>query len=614
MCQFRVADSAAALYLARATFASMPDTSIDDTLRRMTTSPGVVTTMSRLRSLARRFLILTLVGVGALCGVLAVAFERYVEWARSLLIGAALALREPYRTIAVVATPAIVFTLIALTIRRFAPRAVGANLARVRMAYNDDPKLLGPRSVATTFLATPVSLGAGAPLGPEGPIVVVSSGVAAAIGRALRLPKKLIRGMIPVGVAAGIAAVFNTPITGVVFALEEVFGSADRGLLGGVLVASVAAAVVERALLGGRPLLAAPFSTWSDPRELIGFAVVGIVAGCISGLAISWTHRLKRAWARVMPSMPLRAATAGLLIGGAGLVSPPILGVGYDSVSFWLHGGGGVRETGIAFAVKTIAYVIAISGGVIGGSFAPSLFIGTALGATVGLSAHHLFPSIDSKAFAIVGMGSFFAGLLRSPIAAVLIAIELTRDYELVVPLMLGVPLAVAISRRISRFSIVEQQMIDEGYVEGHDVADPLAHVLVAEAMTPAPLAVRGDSRIAEAAALIATTHHRLYPVVDGEGHLVGMISRDVIEATPPNPEALVREVMETPKLVAVADDEVIEVVRRMQLNGVDRCPVVDNDTGNRLVGFLSPTDLLRARIAHGRTVEEDVTFDLFEP
>ncbi|HEX9163440.1 MAG TPA: chloride channel protein [Thermoanaerobaculia bacterium] len=592
------------------------ESSFDDTPRRVRTSAGVVTTLSRLRSLARRFLIVTLIVVGALCGVLAVAFERYVESARALLIGAALALREPWRTVAMVVTPTIVFTAISIAIGRFAPRAVGANLARVRMAYNEDPKLLSTRSVAATFIATPLSLGAGAPLGPEGPIVVITSGISAAVGRVLRLPKKLVRGMIPVGVAAGIAAVFNTPITGVVFALEEVFGAADRGLLGGVLVGAVAAAVVERALLGGRPLLAAPFSTWSDPRELIGFALVGVIAGSVSGLAIAWTHRLKRAWARVMPSMPLRAAAAGLLVSGAGLIAPAILGVGYDSVSFWLHGGGSARSTGIAFAAKTVAFVIAISGGVLGGSFAPSLFIGTALGASIGHSLQHFFPTagIDPKAFAIIGMGSFFAGLLRSPIAAVLIAIELTRDYELVVPLMLGVSLAVAISRRVSRFSIVEQQMIDEGYVEGHDSADPLAHLRVSETMATAPVALRTNSRLADAPVTIGATRHHLYPVVDKEGRLAGILMREALERVRENPpETLVSEVMLKPKLVAVSTDEVIEVVRRMQLNGVDRCPVVDSDASNKLVGFLSPSDILRARIAHARLSEDDVAFDLFD-
>jgi chloride channel protein, CIC family len=339
--------------------------------------------VARVRWLARRFLLLTFVIVGALCGVLAVVFHRYVELAREVLIGRALEHHGAWLIFLVLITPTSVFIALAWVIRRVAPRAVGANLARVRMAYNENPKLLGPRAVGATFLATPLSLGAGAPLGPEGPIVVVTSGVSVWIARILKLPRKVIRGMIPIGVAAGISAIFNTPITGVVFALEEVLGTAERGVLGGVLVGSVAAAVVERMLLGGRPLLAAPFSTWTDPLELFGFAIVGVISGVTSGFAIKAAHRLKRRWSEKMPSMVWRAGIAGLAIGAAGLVAPDILGVGYDSISFWLHGGSTTAHTGLAFAVKLLAFVVAIAGGIVGGTFAPSLFIGTALGAAI---------------------------------------------------------------------------------------------------------------------------------------------------------------------------------------------------------------------------------------
>jgi CIC family chloride channel protein len=533
--------------------------------------------LARLRSLARRFLLVTLVVIGAVCGVLAVAFHKFVELAYDLLIGHALVRHGIQRIALIIVTPAIVFALIAWAIRRFAPRAVGANLARVRMAYNEDPSLLGPRSILATFIATPLSLGAGAPLGPEGPIVVITSGVSAAIGRALGLPRKLVRGMIPVGVAAGIAAIFNAPITGVVFALEEVVGTADRGLLGGVLIGAVAAAVVERLLLGGKPLLAAPASTWHDPRELIGFTLVGIVAGLVSGASIAFAHRLKRAFARAVPSMVRRAALAGLLVGGAGLIAPSILGVGYESVSRWLHGGGTFEETSLAFIVKAVIFVVAITGGILGGSFAPSLFIGTALGAAVGFALRDFVPGINPSSYALVGMGSFFAGLLRSPIAAVLIVIEVTRDYDLVLPLMLGVSIAVAISRRISPLSVVEQQMIDEGYVEGHESSDPLAGVKVSEAMTTDPLVVL------ETAELPAAMTHRIYPVVDAEGRLAGIVQRG-------------GGGIEQPALVANADDEVIDIVARMRMAGVDRCPVIDRAT-RRVVGFLSPSDILRARI-----------------
>src|SRR5436853_89546 len=301
--------------------------------------------MHRIQSLARRFLIVTLILIGALCGVLAVLFHWCVETARDFLVGYALQREGIVRVALVIITPAAVFALIAIAIRKLAPRAVGANLARVRMAYNEEPSLLGWRSVLATFFATPLSLGAGAPLGPEGPITVITSG----------------------------------------------FSSA-------------------------------PSSTWNDPRELIGFALLGVLGGVVSGGAIAIIHRLRRAWASAMPSVPMRVALAGALIGAGGLIEPRALGVGYESVSFWLHGGGTPAATAIAFAVKVLLVVIALGAGVLGGSFAPSLFIGTALGAAVGLLVQSLFPAmgIDPKAYAIIGMGAFFAGLLRSPIAAVL--------------------------------------------------------------------------------------------------------------------------------------------------------------------------------------------------
>lgn len=572
--------------------------------------------VAHVQVLAARFLLGTLVVIGALCGVIAVIFHRYVELAHDFLIGRALEQPGPWRIVLVIVTPTVTFALLAWLIRRLAPGAIGANLARVRRAYNENPRLLGARTVTATFAATPLSLGAGAPLGPEGPIVVVASGFSVAVARLLRLPQKAVRAMIPIGTAAGISAIFNTPITGVVFALEEVIGTSKRGILGGVLVGSVAAAVVQRVLLGGRPLLAAPFSTWTDAREMIGFATLGVVAGITSGLAIALAHRIKHRWSARMPSFVGRAALAGLLIGIAGTLAPEILGVGYDSVSFWLHGGGTATETGIAFAVKLLAFTIAISAGLVGGTFAPSLFIGTALGAAIGHGAQALFPgvNIDPKAYAIVGMGSFFAGLMRSPIAAVLIVVELTQDYELILPLMLGVSLAVATSRRISRLSIVEQQMVDEGHVEEHGTHEPLARVTAANAMTRDVVTIPRDVTIAEAARRVAGTRFPFYPVVIDGATLAGTVARQAIEQaiSDGRSEEPVWNVAEEPRLVAAADDLVIDVMQQMQVRGVDRCPVVESHASRRVVGFLSPSDILRIRMRE-TPPDRDDAFELFE-
>jgi CIC family chloride channel protein len=347
---------------------------------------------------------------------------------------------------------------------------------------------------------------------------------------------------------------------------------------------------------------------------MIGFALLGVIAGITSGLAIALAHRIKYRWAAMMPSLVSRAALAGLLIGLAGTLAPEILGVGYDSVSFWLHGGGTAADSGMAFVIKLLAFTLAISAGIVGGTFAPSLFIGTALGAAIGHGAQVFFPgvNIDPKAYAIVGMGSFFAGLMRSPIAAVLIVVELTRDYELILPLMLGVSLAVASSRRISRLSIVEQQMVDEGHVEEHGPNEPLAHVTAASVMTTNVVSIPREATAADAAGRIAGTRFLFYPVVVDGGTLAGTVSRQAIERAigDGSGHKPVWSLAEEPRLVATAEDRVIDIVQQMHVRGVDRCPVVDSHASRRVVGFLSPSDILRVRMRDARREE---AFELFE-
>src|SRR5581483_5532290 len=190
------------------------------------------------------------------------------------------------RAALVILVPAIVAAILAVVVKNFAPITPGANLARVRRAYAQEPEVLDSRSVLFTFFLTPLSLGSGAPLGPETPTVVVTSGVCTGFARLLKLPKKVVRGMIPVGTAAGIAAIFRTPITGVVFAVEEVLGNTSRGVLGGTIIAAVAAAVVEHLLLGQQRLLPASAASWTHVSELLGFLVVGALSGMLGGSVI----------------------------------------------------------------------------------------------------------------------------------------------------------------------------------------------------------------------------------------------------------------------------------------------------------------------------------------
>jgi len=568
-----------------------------------------------IRRLARRLLIATLIVAGALCGVAAVVFHYFIELAQSLLIEPALRQRGFTRAALVVAVPAIVAAILALIVKKFAPITPGANLARVRRAYAQEPEVLDTRSVLFTFFLTPLSLGSGAPLGPETPTVVVTSGVCTGFARLLNLPRKVVRGMIPVGTAAGIAAIFRTPITGVVFAVEEVLGTTSRGVLGGTIIAAVAAAVVEHLLLGRQRLLPASAASWTHVSELLGFVTVGALSGVLGGSVIRLISFLRPKLQQRIPSMIVRSLLGGISVGLIALVSPSMLSVGYGTTSYFLRGGGSLPFASVAFGAKALGFVLAMSAGLLGGTFAPSLFIGASLGAAMGHAARIIAgPTIDPGAYSLVGMGAYFGGFLRCPMAAVLIVLELTNNYDLILPLMLAVAVSTAISSRIAPLTLTEQQMIAEGYKEREVRADPLSKLVVADIMASPVQAFAADTPIAQVVQMTAERRHRQYPIVSADGALVGLLSGQAIITSVRDAKLDVTagELMEQPPVVARADEPLHDVVARMAIENLDRCPVVAPDGSKRVVGFLSPADLVRARFRFQERGAEGSDITLF--
>ena len=568
-----------------------------------------------IRRLARRLLIATLIVAGALCGVAAVVFHEFVDLAQRFLIQPALQQHGIVRFGLLVIVPALVTGILAVIVGRFAPITPGANLARVRRAYLQEPEVLDTRSVLFTFFLTPLSLGSGVPLGPETPIVVVTSGLCTGIARILKLPRKVVRGMIPVGTAAGISAIFRTPITGVVFAVEEVLGTTSRGVLGGTIVAAVAAAVVQHMILGKQRLLPASAATWTHVSELIGFALVGALAGTFGGLAIR-SIEVARPWLKQrIPSTVARAMLGGASIGLMGFFVPSMLSVGYGSTSLLLRGGGDLYFAAASFGGKVLGFVAAMSAGLLGGTFAPSLFIGASLGSMIGHAARLLGGNtIDPGAYALVGMGAFFGGFLRCPMAAVLIVLELTNDYDLILPLMLAVAISTAISTRLAPRTLTEEQMIDEGYREKEADADPLGVLPVIEVMAPTVQTFPADIPLKTVVEMTFDQRHRQYPIVNAGGVLLGVLSAPAIirSVREGKLQMTTGEVMEQPKVVARADELLRDVVARMGVENVDRCPVVAPDGSKRVIGFLSPSDLVRTRFRQHAIHMESADITLF--
>ncbi len=539
---------------------------------------------------------------------MAVLFHEARQLAYAHMVGPALAMTPgPLRGLLVVAIPAAMGALLAWALPRFAPSS-GGGLALVRGAYETDVERLGPRTLAGTFVANALSLGAGTPLGPEGPTVVLTSGFAVGAARLLRLPPRLLRGMVPVGTAAGIAAIFNAPITGVVFALEEIIGTASRGVLGSALLAAVAAAVVERSVLGGRRLLPAGAATWADTRELVGFALVGIVCGLMAGalarivpiLSKGFAELSRRAGARKNPAV-FQCAVAGAAVGLLGIASPDTMGVGYQPISTWLLGGGSASGAGVAWVAKTAGVALALAAPLVGGVFAPALFLGASLGSFTGHLVRLVYPAggIDPGAWALVGMGAFFAGFLRTPLASILIVFELTGDYGLVLPQMLTVALASAVARRISHDTLVERALDEAGVSHRPPPGDPLLDLRVRDVMSSPPVAPRLGMTLLEAARLAAGTRHPQYPVADEQGRLAGILEADTLDEAA-RQGALADPVstrLRPAPIVLYASQRLEEAALQLARAGETRAPVVASADDPKLLGFLSAADLLRVRL-----------------
>lgn len=559
-----------------------------------------------LRPRGRQGALVAVVLIGAGCGLVAVTFHGAIELIRRLLLEPALKQSNPFlRGALVVAVPAAAGALLAWLLPRLAPRA-GGGLALVRTAYAERPgELLDARTLAGAFGANALSLGAGTPLGPEGPTVVLTSGFAASAARALGLPGRFVRGMVPVGTAAGIAAIFNAPITGVVFALEEIVGAASRGVLGGALLAAVAAAVVERTFLGGEQLLPAAPAHWGDLRELAGFAVLGILCGLAAGLLPRLVPFLSRGLAAFSAragraDFVARGALAGAVAGLLGLAAPESLGIGYPAIAEWLAGGGSGPQAALAFFAKLAGVSLALAAPLVGGVFAPSLFLGASLGAAAGHLGQHLFPMahVEPGAWALVGMGAFFAGFLRTPIASILIVFEVTGDYGLVLPQMLTVVLASVVARRLSRETLVERAL-GPAARRAAAPADPLAGRLVADTMATELRAPLDTMTVVEASRVAAGTRHEQFPVVDADGRLTGVLfARDLDAAVLEGRHGATAGSLALPPVVVLTPALTLaEAALRFGRAGETRAPVVASESDPRLVGFLSASDLVRARV-----------------
>ncbi|HTR51007.1 MAG TPA: chloride channel protein [Kofleriaceae bacterium] len=555
------------------------------------------------------------IAIGGACGVAAVWFHLSIQYLETRTIERALSADDYGWIYWTLIVPTLGGLLSGLLLYYVVPNARGSGIPQVKVAYAAKGGRLRVRDSVGKFVIGTLQIGTGSSLGREGPTVQICAGVASGLARLAGISQRNARRLIPVGAAAGIAAAFNAPIAAVTFTIEEVVGTLDQTLLSGVIVAAALAAVVERSVLGRHPVFSLQHTAdqfgVDSAQSLLLYAALGIAAAFVS---IAFTEGLLglRKYFRDVARLPKWAqpAAGALLTGGLAVAalgwlhSRGVTGGGYDTARAALDGEVAVKVALALCGMKLVATVCSYASGGAGGIFAPSLFIGGMLG--VGFGSADVWMFGDSHAavgsFALVGMGAVFAGIIRAPITSVLIIIEMTNGYSLILPLMIANMTAYGLARRLRPTPIYEALLEQDGIKLAQHAAAPdgldamsleefagVNHDFVSffPSLTGAKLVK--DSEAAD--------RQEVFPVLDADERLVGIITLEdlaLLAAEPDLQNGLVTavDVMRPP--IAIVETETVRAAFDLLVShDLRELPVIDDE--QRVVGMIDEVALAHA-------------------
>ncbi len=560
---------------------------------------GLSRLLARIRRGEQAFVIVTAIAIGVLGGYGAIGFRAAIALAHQAFFATAeyslayLAALPWWRRLLL---PSAGGLLVGLIVTRLAPEVKGSGIPEVMEAVARRGGAIRLRVLATKALAAALTIGSGGSAGREGPIVHIGSAIGSAVGQLLEVSTRRLRTFVACGAAAGIAATFNAPIAGALFAVEVVLGDLGLASLSPIVISSVVATVVSRAYLGDFPAFKVPHYELVDPRELLLYAGLGLAAGLVALAFTRLLYATSDAFeaSRVPPW--LRPALGGLAVGLISLALPNVYGVGYETINAALLG----RLSGVILAALVVAKLAATSltlgSGGSGGVFAPSLFIGATLGAAWGRFAHDLFPAWTATpgAYALVGMGAVVSAATHAPITAILIIFELTNDYHIIPPLMISCVLGVLLSSLLLSDSIYTAKLTRRGVrlTEGRDV-NLLRGIKVAEVMNPEPATVPAGMPFSELLPRLLAGPRTELMVVEADGRLLGSVALADVRAVLPESEILSSLVVaadavhgDLPSVVPA--DNLDLVMHLLGRTHRDEIPVVAGGGGRRLVGVVT--------------------------
>jgi chloride channel protein, CIC family len=540
------------------------------------------------------FLALTLV-IGALVGMAVVAFILLTErFGARLYPAGGMGLRR-------LLVPIAGSLGMGYLLYRYFPDARGSGVPQTKAALYAREGRITLGTVVGKFFCTSATLASGIPLGREGPAVQVGAGIASVLGRRVGLRPERVKELLPVGATAAIAAAFNTPLAAVLFSLEEVVGNLHAPVLGSVVLASATSWAMLRLLLGNNPLFHVPQYQLVKPAEFGIYAALGVAGGFVS---VAFTKLLLWMRARFLkfPKKTLwfQPVVGGVMVGVMGWFVPQLLGVGYQHVGEALNGGMALKLMLLLLVLKLIAVATCYASGNAGGIFGPSLFLGAMLGGAVGSVANHFFPSTVGTpgAYALVGMGTAFAGIVRAPMTSVVMIFEITRDYAVIVPLMISNLVSFFISAKLQRKPIYEELAQQDGiHLPTAESRQERAQQQVSQAMRPATEVLRAGMTVREAIEKADKSADTAWVVCDEEG-VRGIVSRQMLEQAARHDGAgkPLAELLASEEFVHLhTDHPLVTALERLGASRLDILPVVSRADVRHLEGIVTLRDVLAA-------------------
>jgi len=503
---------------------------------------------------------------------------------------------------------------------KFAPEAEGHGTDAAIDAFHNKGGIIRGRVPIIKGLASIATIGTGGSAGREGPIAQIGAGFGSFIASKLKLTSTDRRILLLAGMAGGIGATFRSPLGGALFAVEVLYKNPEfehEGLIPAI-ISSITAFSLFGATTGWKPLLATPHFSFERPQELIFFLLLGILCALLGKVYVKCFYGVQHLFKQWDFPVMLKPAVGGFLLGLLAMAVPQVLGSGYGMVQAALYGKVALWVMLVIALAKIVATSLTISSGGSGGVFAPSLVIGAMLGGAFGASAELLFPTmvLDPRAYVLIGMAGFFAGVSNTPIATLIMVSELTGNYGLLAPLMLVCTVAMLVYPRNSIYQKQVNSRIDSPVHLGEFIVDVLEGIRVKDLNEHGrkPTLIGEGMPLPQILEKIANSEGAYYPVVDDKLRMTAIFSvndirRILTEDLPPS-LILARDLAVSRVITTTPDESLTEVMRKLSLRGLEEIPVVADDDPQHVLFMLTRRAVLARYAKELEKKQEHYTTD----